>query len=132
MRKGGKYTFLQSMLRSPSLLGDRQFLQVSRSKALFLREGTTVITRSGILRSLVEQQVEHNFDANLCRCTGQRPIIDAIGEYSSGGSSCGRYNSSILVPLDTADQNGLTGDQDVHARMSALSCTAERASPEVP
>ena len=63
-------------------------------------------------------------------CTGQRPIIDAIGEYSCGGSSCGRYNSSIPVPLDTADQSGPTGDQDVHARMSALSCTAERASPE--
>ena len=36
----------------------------------FLREGTTVITRSGILQSLVEQQVEQNFDGNLCRCAG--------------------------------------------------------------
>ena len=131
MRKGRKYTFLQSMLWSPSLLGDTVSTGV-KVEGPFLREGTTVITRSGILRSLVEQQVEQNFDGNLCRFTDQRPIIDAIGEYSSGGSSCGRYNSSILVPLDTADQNGPTGDQDVHARMSALSCTAERASPEAP
>ena len=67
------------MLRSPSLLGDKQFLQVSRSKALS-RDGTTVMPLHW-----------------------SEPIIDAIGEFSSGGSCCGRYSSSIPVPLDTAD-----------------------------
>jgi len=51
---------------------------------------------------LTREQVEQNFDGNLCRCTGYRPILAAFGEFASGGSCC-RKHTSIPKPLEMAD-----------------------------
>jgi len=41
-------------------------------------------------------EVEQNFDGNLCRCTGYRPILSSFGEFADGGKCCGQSTS---VPL---------------------------------
>eukprot|EP00930_Biecheleria_cincta_P041107 TRINITY_DN28156_c0_g3_i1.p1 TRINITY_DN28156_c0_g3~~TRINITY_DN28156_c0_g3_i1.p1 ORF type:complete len:1336 (-),score=211.24 TRINITY_DN28156_c0_g3_i1:97-4053(-) len=37
--------------------------------------------------------VERNFDGNLCRCTGYRPILTAFGKFAQGGDHCGQHRS---------------------------------------
>eukprot|EP00450_Noctiluca_scintillans_P002747 CAMPEP_0194493158 /NCGR_PEP_ID=MMETSP0253-20130528/11460_1 /TAXON_ID=2966 /ORGANISM="Noctiluca scintillans" /LENGTH=1391 /DNA_ID=CAMNT_0039334111 /DNA_START=75 /DNA_END=4250 /DNA_ORIENTATION=- len=46
-----------------------------------------------------KEEVERNFDGNLCRCTGYRPILDAFGNFAQGGKSCVNHKS-IPHPVD--------------------------------
>jgi len=40
-----------------------------------------------------QEEIEQNFDGNLCRCTGYRPILSAFGEFAEGGECCGSHKS---------------------------------------
>ena len=42
------------------------------------------------------EEVEQNFDGNLCRCTGYRPILTSFGDFAEGGTCCG---TSASVPM---------------------------------
>jgi xanthine dehydrogenase/oxidase len=37
------------------------------------------------------EEVEKNFDGNLCRCTGYRPILNAYAQFAKGGKRCGDF-----------------------------------------
>jgi len=45
------------------------------------------------------EEVERNFDGNLCRCTGYRPILTSFGEFAEGGKCCG---TSASLPMPSA------------------------------
>jgi len=48
---------------------------------------------------ITAQEVEDNFDGNLCRCTGYRPILDAMKSFTTG------LNSPDSKPIDIEDLN---------------------------
>ena len=83
---------------------------------------------------LTREQVEQNFDGNLCRCTGWRPILDALREFASGGSCCGK-DTSIPKPLDMPDHvqdhcifsDPLTDEEYRPVTMHQLGTTRHRA-----
>lgn len=72
----------------------------------------------GTLSQITDADVEHNFDGNLCRCTGYRPILDAFkglarrerGDSANTcalGQDCCRASPPDRLPRDDVSRDGL-------------------------
>ena len=46
---------------------------------------------------ITAQDVEDSFDGNICRCTGYRPILDAMKSFSEDAHIPGRKSIDIEV-----------------------------------
>ena len=46
---------------------------------------------------ITAQDVEDNFDGNICRCTGYRPILDAMKSFTEDANIPGRKTIDIEV-----------------------------------
>ena len=58
-----------------------------------------------------EHDIEEAFDGNLCRCTGYRPILDAVQSFSSKATGCGmaKANGGSGCCMEKNGTNGVNG-----------------------
>ena len=47
--------------------------------------------------NITAQEIEDNFDGNICRCTGYRPILDAMKSFAGDANIPNRKNIDIEV-----------------------------------
>ncbi|XP_066268463.1 uncharacterized protein [Branchiostoma lanceolatum] len=79
-----------------------------------------------------QQEVENHFDGHICRCTGYRPILDAMKSFASDPGSCIDIEdlSKHLCPVNGQVCNGAAtnGVNGVHHNDPPLRCSQNGVS----
>ncbi|XP_030374471.1 indole-3-acetaldehyde oxidase [Scaptodrosophila lebanonensis] len=83
-----------------------------------------VMNMYGLLESkhgeVTMQEVENSFGGNICRCTGYRPILDAMKSFA--------VDSDIAVPAECADIEDLSGTRNCPKTGTPCAGSCQRTS----